>query len=261
MKIQRGADSQLNKNLDQFFLEDREVLQSLVESTQIQDNEVVLEIGAGDGRITRLLAKKAKKVVAIEVDKRWEPELKKLPGEVEIIIDEALGFLAKKPPRKFDKIVGNLPSNLVEPLFQRLAKINFNFGVFLVPEKFAHKMGKIPGFNLYFRSRLIAKIPKRAFTPIPRTNWELIALTRIDPLKIEDLNLYLRRYVFEHPKAKLRNSLREGIFKYWLAKGKKLTKNQARHLVQKLGISSKTLAFLPSEVPFDQLSQKLKGNC
>lgn len=264
MKIQKIIDDKLKADFGQFFLEEREILQEIVTSASVKKNEIVLEIGAGDGRLTRFLLEKAKRVIAVEIDEKFRPKLKELPGKVEIIIDDALNFLSQKSVKKFDKIVSNLPSSLVEPLFQKLAKINFSLAVFLVPEKFAYKVEKIPGFSLYFQSKLIKKVAKKAFNPIPKTNWEVVMVTRKpDPLKTENLNLYLQRYVFEHPQAKLKNSLREGIIKYSVFRGKKLTKNQTRKIIEKIGINLKVLESLPEDVffssdsPLQNLSIKL----
>lgn len=236
-------------DLGQFFLEDKEILQKIVDSAMIQPNEVVLEIGAGDGRMTKLLAEKAKKVLAIEIDEKFLPELKKLPKNVEIIINDALEYLPSRSTTKLDKILGNLPSTLVEPLFPKLTKTNFKSAVFLVPEKFAYKLASQPVLSAYFEIKLITKVSKKSFLPVPRTNWEIVLVTKIvDPLKSGKIELFLIRYIYEHPNAKLKNSLMEVIIKVFAVKGKKLTKNQAREIVAKAKISPKILESLPTKV-------------
>lgn len=236
----------LKPSLGQFFLEDQEFFLKIIDLTAIQSNEVVLEIGAGDGRLTKLLAKKAQKVIAIEIDKRFLPNLKRLPKNVEIVIGDALKFFSLKKIRKFDKIVANLPSNLVEPLFHRLTSINFKLAIFLVPEKFAYKLIGNPIFTAYFEIKLIAKVPKKSFFPVPRTNWEMISLRKLaDPLKTSKTELFLIRFIYEHPMAKIKNSLMEGIIKFFSSKGKKLSKNQARQIIAKAKIKKEILESLP----------------
>lgn len=226
MKRLKTEDCKLKADLGQFFLEDKSILQRILSAAEIQPNEIVLEIGAGDGRLTRLLAQTAKKVIAVEIDKKFEPVLKQLPSNVEIIIDDALKFLGKK---KYDKLVANLPSTLTEPILHKLISVNFKLAVFLVPEKFAYKIEKHPVFCLYFETKLIEKVLKTAFQPMPRTNWEIILITKKkDPSKTGNLDLFLRRFVYEHPKAKVKNSLVEGLIKFRLINGERLTKNQAR---------------------------------
>jgi len=217
--------------LGQFFLEDQDILRKIADVASIKKEEIILEIGAGDGRLTKILASQAQKVIAIEIDKKFFPLLKKMPKNVEVIFEDVLKILSKKPLPKFTKILGNLPSSLVEPLFQKLIKIKFKLAVFLVPKKFAHKIEKHQVFSLYFEVKLIGKVPKTAFQPIPRTNWEIILVTKKEnPLRTKDLNLFLKRFVYEHPKAKLKNALVEGLIRFYAAQGKKITKNQAREI-------------------------------
>lgn len=237
-KGEEGRNSLKNRKeilLGQFFLENREILQKIVEIISPRDSDVILEIGAGDGRMTKILAKKAKRVIAIEVDKKFKPFLTFMPKNVFVVFLDALRYFSKKPLERFNKIVGNLPSSLVEPLFQKLVKIKFQRAVFLVPEKFAYKIEKHPVFSLYLQAKLIQKVSKTAFSPVPKTNWEIVLVTKKkDPLKTGDLNLYLKRFIYEHPKAKTRNALTKGLIKFYSAKGKKLTKNQAREIAAKI---------------------------
>lgn len=250
-----------NLDLGQFFLEDRKVLQRIVDCTLLKKSEIVLEIGAGDGRMTKLLAEKAKKVVAVEIDKRFLARLKKLPKNVKVVIGDALELLSRRPLKKFDKIVANLPSVLVEPLFQKLTRINFKSAVVLVPEKFAYKSKTHPVFSAYYEVRLIDKVPKTAFDPEPRTNWEIVLVTqKPNPLKTGQLDLYLKQYFLEHPKAKVKNSLMEAIIKFLAFQGKRITKNQAREIIAKAKIKPEFSDSLPGDL-FDpsDLIKNLSG--
>ena len=248
MKILKTEDGRLKADLGQFFLENQEILQKIVDFAAVQPNEVVLEIGAGDGRLTKLLAQKAKKVIAIEIDEKFKPDLEQLPQNVELIIGDALEFLERKPLKKFDKIVANLPSTLVEPIFHKLTLIYFELAIFLVPEKFAYKLMSHPVLGAYFEIKLIDKVSKNSFFPVPRTNWEIISVGKVaDPLKSGKAELFLIRYIYEHPNAKLKNSLMEAVIKVSSAKGKKLTKNQAREIVAKAKIKNELSENLPTE--------------
>ena len=233
-------------DLGQFFLQDKTIIQKLVEAALINKKEVVVEIGAGDGRITKLLAQKAGKVIALEIDKKFLPQLKKLPGKVEIRIEDALGFLQNQSSRKIDKLVANLPSSLVEPVFKTLTQTDFVRAAFLVPQKFTRKLKNQPVFQAYFEIELIEKVSKKAFFPVPKTNWQMIAVEKIpEPLKSGKQELFLLRFIYEHPKAKLKNSLIEAIINIFAHKGKKLTKNQARKILKKAKINPEILEGLP----------------
>lgn len=261
MKIKKTTESRLKADLGQFFLEDRKILREVVEKMSINKGEIVLEIGTGDGRITRLLAERAKKVITIEIDKELTPNLKKLPKNVSLMVGDALEILSRRSLRKIDKIVGNLPSAIIEPLFWKLTKIKFSSAVFLVPEKFAYKCEKQPVLSLYFSYKLICKVPKSAFSPVPRTNWEILKVEKLpDPLVSGNFPLYLKRYLVEHPQAKLKNSLTEALIRFNSSQGKVVTKNQAREIIGKLKISRKDLEFSFSRFPLpERLSEPVEN--
>lgn len=236
-----------NENsLDQFFLIDEAVIKELVTTASISKKERVLEIGAGSGMVTKEVAKKAGKVLAIEIDERFKDELKKLPKNVEVIFGDALEILEKKP--KFKKIIGSLPSSLVEPLMQRLVRFNFEALVFLVPLKFVGNLTDEVVFTAYLETQLIRKIEKTAFKPQPKTNWALVKITKkMNPLLAKDYERFIQQYLLQHQEAKLKNALMESVIKIFHSQGKNLTKNQAREIIGKAEISEAQENLVKSE--------------
>jgi len=238
--------------LDQFFLTDVAVLKNLIKAANLTKTDQVLEIGAGSGIVTKEIAQKAGKVLAVEIDRKFTEELKKVPGCIQLIFADALKVVknTRKYPLKYNKIIGSLPSSIVEPLINILKKRNFELAVFLVPEKFAYKLVNNPFYNAYFKVELIKKVLKNSFRPVPRTNWEIIVLNKIiDPLEKGDIKSFVYQYFCEHPKAKLKNSLMEVIIKIFTAKGKKLTKNQARKMVTMVEADERILNSFPLNLP------------
>lgn len=224
-----------NQNLlDQFFLKDEEIVKLLVETASLKKSDAVLEIGAGSGVITRELVKKSGKVIAVEIDKTFAEDLKQIPGNIQLIFADALDVLKNKRRArlKFNKIVGSLPSSIIEPLINILMKTDFELAVFLVPLKFAYKLVKQPIFVAYFETVMIKKVSRKSFRSVPRTNWALVRMTKKpDPLKTGEQPRFLRQYVYNHPKAKTENALAEGLIRSYRAQEKSLTKKQAKTLV------------------------------
>ena len=107
------------RELGQHFLAVQEVALFMVEAGNIGKSDTVLEIGPGKGIITRLLAKRAKKVYAIEKDRKLGIYLKGLPKNVEIIWGDAL----KVPWPKADKMVSNLPFKIASEIILSLIHI------------------------------------------------------------------------------------------------------------------------------------------
>lgn len=222
-----------NQNLlDQFFLIDEDVVGKLVNTALVKKRDRVLEIGAGTGTVTREIAKKVSKVLAIEIDESFRGELKKLPKNVEVIFGNALELLEGK--LKFNKIIASLPSSAVEPLMWKLIEINFETASFLVPLKFVEKLINNPIFTVYLHTELIGKVEKKSFCPQPKTSWAIVKITKEkDPLKVNDYERFIRKFLFEHPEAKLKNAVMEAIVKIYGSRGKTMTKNQARGIIAK----------------------------
>jgi len=220
--------------LDQFFLKDEEIIGLLVETLAIKKKDIIFEIGAGSGIITREITKKAGKVIAVEIDKTFAKDLKQIPGNIKLIFADALKVLKdrKKYSLKFNKIIGSLPSSIVEPLIPVLIGADFKMAVFLIPLKFAYKLINQPVFTAYFDTVIVKKVSRKSFCPIPKTNWALIRIIKKpDPLKTGERARFLRQYVCNHPKAETKNALVEGLITFYRAQGKSLTKKQAKTLV------------------------------
>lgn len=212
-----------NANLrDQFFLHNQEIVEEMIARLDIQAKDTVLEIGAGNGVLTKEIASQVR-VIAVEIDDRYRQDLAKIDNTV-LFIGDALEVI-KKPNLKFNKIIGSLPSSIIEPLFKILPKINFDWAVFLVPLRFVSKLKQ----KDYFDLTLIAKVDRHSFSPVPKTNWALVKVLKKRILSEEE---FLKRYQIEHPLAKAENARREGLIAYYKTQGKKLTKNQARKILK-----------------------------
>ena len=234
-------------DLGQFFLEDETIFEEIITLANLSKEDVVLEIGAGDGRLTKLLAQKAGKIVALEIDPDFLPQLKSLPKKVTVENIDALDYLTQIDHKKFNKIVSNLPSSLVEPLFKQLPFIKFQSAVLLVPEKFAQKVIADIVLSAYFEINLGSKVNHTAFNPQPKTNWRIVQLKKIELKEIDKVADYLIRFINEHPQTKVKNSLMEGLIRFYQLKGKTLTKNEARKIIATSKFPLDVLENLPNK--------------
>ena len=106
----------LTKSLGQNFLTDEKVVKKIVDTAELADNDTVIEIGPGVGSMTVELAKRAKKVIAVEIDKRLIPALKENLEEfqnIQIInmdiMDADIKELQKGVQTDRLRVVANLP--------------------------------------------------------------------------------------------------------------------------------------------------------
>lgn len=177
-----------NKKLGQCFLTDKNFVKRTVESAELNKNDVVLEIGLGKGILTKEIAKNAKKVYVIELDRRLEPyadEILKEFSNVEVIWNDALKVDLKQ--LGFNKIVANLPYQISSPITFKFLENDFEVAVLMYQYEFAKRMVAVPGTKEYGRLSVavqykanvefVCKVPLSAFSPRPKVNSAIIKLT------------------------------------------------------------------------------------
>lgn len=269
----RSLKSLLEKNKmnpdlekDQYFLLDEKILQGMVKIADIKPEEKVLEIGAGPGNLTRLLAQKAKSVVAFEIDKRFKPMLARLPSNVEVVYQDAWKGLKRfksSPGGKFwafHKIVANPPYSLIEPMAHAFTVRPFRKMVLLIPKKFLNKIKSNEVFGSFYEASLAFEVSKTAFWPKPKTNSAVVVIKKLpNPVKSKNLGLFLRQYLYLHENQLVKNSLREGLIKgAKLLYEKTLTKKAARQIIKKSKIDASLLERPPDGAKIYKLVEKVK---
>lgn len=178
------------KSFGQCFLHDRRVVQRIVEVVDPQDDELVVEIGAGLGALTSLLARRAGRVLAIERDRDLVPilrqELEDRP-HVTIVEDDALTFDYSRfaPPAK---VVGNLPYNISSPLLFHLLeqRRGIQSMTIMLQRELAERLDAAPGSRLYgaptltvanlAELRICFHVGKGAFVPAPKVDSTVLSL-------------------------------------------------------------------------------------
>jgi 16S rRNA (adenine1518-N6/adenine1519-N6)-dimethyltransferase len=121
-------DIKPRKKLGQSFLLDQNIIKKIAAAAQITKEDIVVEIGAGIGVLTKDLAQKSRKIIAVELDRNLVAVLQdKLAGldNVEIHSGDILKFDFNSISNIYDskiKVVGNVPYNISSPLIFRLLK-------------------------------------------------------------------------------------------------------------------------------------------
>lgn len=219
LQLLRRHGIRLSKRAGQHQVIDPTVLERMVDHAELSRDDVVLEIGAGVGNLTSLLAARAGKVIAVERDKR----LARILGErfrghsnVELLCGDALRI---ELPR-FDKVVANLPYGISSDITFRLLEHRFKLAVLMFQREFAQRLVAEPGsddygrltVNAYYRANieLLDEVPPTAFFPPPKVTSAIVRLRpRGPPFKVRGEQVFFKvvRALFQHRRQRVRNAL------------------------------------------------------
>jgi 16S rRNA (adenine1518-N6/adenine1519-N6)-dimethyltransferase len=185
---------QNDKSLGQHWLRDREILDSIASSAEIENGDFVLEIGPGLGTLTSSLLKfagKDGKVLAVEFDENLAKKLPaQFPGKnLEIINADFLEFDLEKLPKGY-KVAANVPYYITSKIVEKLLTSANRPAVasLLVQKEVAERMAAEAGelsilaiaAQLYAEVELDILVPREFFTPPPKVDSQVVVLRARD---------------------------------------------------------------------------------
>jgi len=155
--IERGIRP--TRSLGQYFLVDDGVAMRMVEYAGVGHGDVVLEIGAGVGSLTEKLTQRAKRVYAVEKDRKLCALLQECYGRENSNTEIVECDIMKLELPEFDKVVASLPFLLSSPITYKLLlrETGFGLAVLLYQKEFAQKLVAKPRSNLYGRVSVISQ--------------------------------------------------------------------------------------------------------
>lgn len=210
----RKPRSERRKKFGQCFMEDPNLLRFEARLASVEGKRV-LEIGAGDGRLTEaLLQNSPKKIFAAEIDGKFASVLReKFAGKAVEVIEA--NFLKIEPP-EFDVVVGNIPYYISSDIIFKLKDMKFERGVLMVQNEFARKMIAKPSDSnygrlsvtsqLFFDVRFERKVFRHLFRPIPKVDSAIIVI-KPTGISLTPFQENIIRYLFQHKNKKVRNAL------------------------------------------------------
>jgi 16S rRNA (adenine1518-N6/adenine1519-N6)-dimethyltransferase len=217
------------KSLGQNFLVDNGALEKVVAAAEIEPVDVVLEIGAGLGSLTRFLSKAARKVVAVELDSNLMPILETVLGS-EGNVELVYGDILKLDPARLISVdqylvVANIPYYITSAIFRHLleAKRKPRRIVMTIQKEVAQRICAEPGdmsllalsVQVFGKASIVTKISAGSFYPAPNVD---SAVIRVDlyPKPLVDVSqldtfFQLTRAGFGQKRKMLRRSLAAGL--------------------------------------------------
>ncbi len=215
----------------QNFLFDKNLLNKIVSSSGVSKKDTVVEIGPGLGTLTKVLAEKSKKVIAIEFDKKLISQLKENVADlknVEIVNMDALKFPYENIKGKFS-VVANIPYNITTPIIFNLLehKAKIKSMTLLMQKEVALRIVAKAGTKtygvlslssqLYTTPSLKFTVSKKAFSPPPKIDSAVVhfQVSSKPTLPMNDPVLFLDivKTAFGQRRKTIRNSLKsfEGL--------------------------------------------------
>lgn len=222
-KILQDNGIRLNKNLGQNYLIDDFKRKKIINYGNLGKDDVVLEIGPGIGTLTIELAKRSKKVIAIEQDTTIFNILKdRLAKEGITNVELINGDAVKVDFPKFNKIVSNLPYQISSPISFKFLEYDFDTAILMYQKEFADRMNGKVGTKqysrlsamLYYKADIefLTKVSPESFIPSPKVDSAVIKLTpkELDKsISKEDYKIYSKvvKALFQHKNKKAKNAL------------------------------------------------------
>ncbi len=174
------------KRLGQSFLRDRNAINKIIRISNIQEDDMVVEIGAGVGLMTELIAKRARKVIGLDIDPRMVGILKKRMApyrNVDIVQTDVLEYdfssaVGEWPSRKI-KVIGNIPYNISSQILFRLLAYRDHISamILMFQKELADRLTATPGtkaygvptvlISMYMQCSREMAIPRSCFYPKP----------------------------------------------------------------------------------------------
>jgi len=205
----------VKKQFGQHFLADPNILGVIGRLAELGPEDVVLEIGPGQGVLTRYLAERVRLVHAVEIDRALESALSDLAGNVDVVFGDALQI---ELPQDVTKLVANLPYNVATPLVvESLDGLpNVRLWCVMVQREVADRFFARPGTKEYGAVSVLVQlaaertgfhpVSREVFRPRPNVESALVAFRRTAP----GASLPVKRIVegaFGHRRKTLANSL------------------------------------------------------
>lgn len=223
------------KQFGQNFLIDPSVLEHILDYSEINKEDLVIEIGPGIGTLTEALCEKAGFVIAIEIDEKLIPILKDNLSEMDnffLLHKDALKvdfqkLLSEHPEFSSVKVVANLPYYITTPILMSLLerKLSFRSITVMVQKEVALRMKAAPGtkdygalslaVQYYSKPEIVQEVPPHCFIPRPNVSSMVIHLQLHEkaPVSVKDPALLFKtiKFSFMQRRKTLANALSSGF--------------------------------------------------
>jgi len=220
------------KSLGQHFLIDRRVLQRIVSAAELTPEDTVIEVGPGLGILTKELARRVKRVIAVEADSNLASALREVVANINIIsadilkTDPAL-LLASAGVEDASpsyKVVANIPYYITSPILRHFLEASLKPSLIVVMvqkevgEAIVAQSGRMSllaiSVQFYGKPVIVDRVPARSFYPPPKVDSVILRIKLYEqpPVSVPQTSKFFDvvRAGFSAPRKQLRNALAQG---------------------------------------------------
>lgn len=229
------------KSLGQNFLINEEVVNKIIECSEITEEDLIIEIGPGLGTLTKELLERAGKVICIELDNKMIQILQdrfSLYNNFELINNDVLKVdlqeLIKKEKQigkiKNAKVVANLPYYITTPIIMKLLenKLDLESITVMIQKEVADRLIAIPGkkntgaitYSVYYYadSEDILEVPNNSFIPEPEVTSKVIKLkirkeAIVNPIDVDKMFKVVKNAFMQKRKTLINSLNNTGLIK------------------------------------------------
>jgi len=184
-----SLDYRPKKSLGQNFIADKHIQQKIIQACDLKSEDVVVEIGPGQGALTKLIAREVKGLICVETDRDLiEPLRSIMPSNVEIVHADFLKWDMKDLPEGI-KVIGNIPYYISTPIIEKLIEsrgkisvvfltVQLEFGERLTAKPGGKDYGSLSCFAQFYADiKMLFKIKNTCFKPAPKVGSCFLQLT------------------------------------------------------------------------------------
>ena len=226
----KDYDFKFKKKFGQNFITDDNILNNIVDSANIDEETLVIEIGCGAGALTKKLVNVAKKVIGYEIDETLKPILSTIVG-ADIIFCDFLKRNVKKDLEKYSYnklyVIANLPYYITTPIITKIIddKLKVDKIVVMVQKEVGDRFSAKPNskdynsltlfIDYYFNVKKLFVVSKNVFIPKPNVD-SVVVLFEKKNKKYDVINerifFKLIRDSFKQKRKTLKNNLKDYDF-------------------------------------------------
>ena len=185
------SEFRFKKRYGQNFLTDKNTIDKIINNIKIIGKTLIIEIGPGNGALTKRLVKLNSDILCFEIDQELKPELDKINSpNLKIIYKDFLTIDLLDYIKGYEEIyvIANIPYYITTPIIEKIikSKLNIKFMILMVQKEVADRLSAKPGSNdygyftvylsYYYTVSKISNVSRKLFYPVPNVDSALIKL-------------------------------------------------------------------------------------